>query len=72
VFDPATTIPMPMVGHVTSSYWSPNCGRSIALALVRGGHSRKGEEIHAPLPGRTVRATIADPVFFDPENRRRD
>ena len=36
-------IPMRMLGHVTSSYWSPNCGRSIALALVAGGRGRIGE-----------------------------
>ena len=29
--------PMPMIGHVTSSYYSPNLGRSIAMALVKGG-----------------------------------
>ena len=27
-----------MIGHVTSSYLSPNLGRSIAMALLRGGH----------------------------------
>src|SRR5690606_30244627 len=26
VFEPNAAVPMPMVGHVTSSYWSPNCG----------------------------------------------
>ncbi|MDZ4735667.1 MAG: sarcosine oxidase subunit alpha [Rhodospirillaceae bacterium] len=72
VFDPSAPIPMPMCGHVTSSYWSPNCERSIALALVKGGLGKKGETVHAPLIGRTVRATIVDPVFFDPENKRRD
>ncbi len=28
--------------HETSSYWSGNCGRSIALALVAGGRERIG------------------------------
>jgi sarcosine oxidase subunit alpha len=72
VFEPTAAVPMPMVGHVTSSYWSPNCGRSIALAVVRGGLERKGQAIYAPLIGRTVSAKIADPVFFDAENKRRD
>jgi sarcosine oxidase, subunit alpha len=71
VFDPSAKVPMPMCGHVTSSYWSPNCGRSIALALVRGGLGKKGSIVHSPLIGRTVKATIVDPVFFDPENQRR-
>jgi sarcosine oxidase subunit alpha len=72
VLDPGAPVPVPMSGHVTSSYWSPNCGRSIALALVKGGHGKKGETIFAALPGRSVKATIADTVFFDPENKRRD
>ena len=39
--------PLPMIGHVTSSYASPTLGRSIALALVKGGRARIGETIHA-------------------------
>ncbi len=62
--------PMPMIGHVTSSYHSANLGRSIALALVKGGRGRMGEQIHVPLIGGTISATIADPVFFDPEGTR--
>ena len=37
--------PMPTVGHVTSSYMSPNAGRSIALALLQDGISRKGDTV---------------------------
>jgi sarcosine oxidase subunit alpha len=64
--------PMPMLGHVTSSYMSPNCERSIAMALIKGGHARKGQKVHAPLAdGRVVTCTIAEgPVFFDPEGER--
>ncbi len=62
--------PMAMIGHVTSSYHSANLGRSIALALVKGGRGRIGEKVHVPLVGRTLSATIADPVFFDPEGTR--
>jgi sarcosine oxidase subunit alpha len=65
-------VPMPMLGHVTSSYYSPNCGRSIAMALVKGGLARKGEALDAPLEGGMVVACgIADtPVLFDPEGER--
>ena len=64
--------PMPMLGHVTSSYWSPNCGRSIALALVKGGLARKGSTIFAPLAdGKVVPCVVAEsPVFFDPKGER--
>jgi sarcosine oxidase subunit alpha len=63
--------PAPMAGHVTSSYLSPTLGRSIALALVKGGASRLGERVHVALSdGRTVTATLANPVFFDPQAER--
>ena len=62
--------PVPMEGWVSSSYWSPNCGRSIALALVKSGHSRKGQTVSLPLEDKVVRAKIVDPVFFDPEGER--
>lgn len=70
VFDPHQSVPVKMVGHVTSSYWSAELGRSIALAVVEGGHSRMGETVHIPMPGRTLQATIAGTVFFDPDNTR--
>jgi sarcosine oxidase subunit alpha len=63
--------PMPMIGHVSSSYRSPNLNRSIALALIKGGLARKGEKVVAPLAdGRAVACTIADPVFLDPQGER--
>jgi sarcosine oxidase, subunit alpha len=71
VDDPNASIPMPMIGHVTSSYMSVNLGRSIALAVVKGGIARKGETVHLPLEGgRTVRAEITGTVFYDPEGAR--
>ena len=36
VADPRQPVPMDMLGHVTSSYWSPALGRSIALAHGQG------------------------------------
>jgi sarcosine oxidase subunit alpha len=65
------TPPMAMLGHVSSSYHSPNVGRSIALALVKGGLAKKGQKVTAPLlDGRKIACTIVDPVFFDPEGER--
>jgi sarcosine oxidase subunit alpha len=72
VVDPSAPIPIPMVGHVTSSYRSAALGRTFALAMVKAGGSRIGERVFAPLPGRAIAATIVDSVLFDPENRRRD
>jgi sarcosine oxidase subunit alpha len=72
VLDPAGSVPMPMIGHVTSSYRSAALDRTFALAMVTAGRARLGERVFAPLPGRTIAATIHDSVLFDPENRRRD
>jgi sarcosine oxidase subunit alpha len=66
------TIPMPMIGHVTSSYASPTLGRPIALAMVERGRERHGQTIYAPLPGGTIAAEVVPPVFYDPESERHD
>jgi sarcosine oxidase subunit alpha len=63
--------PMPMIGHVTSSYMSPVLGRSIALAMLADGRKRMGETVLLPLlDGRTVEAEVADPRFYDREGAR--
>ena len=65
-----SNLPMEMVGHVTSSYYSPNLDRSIALALIKEGIEKKGKKIYIPMPNKTIEATISDPVFVDPLNER--
>ena len=73
VDDPRAPIPMPMQGHVSSSYFSACCGHSIAMALVKGGHRRMGETVYAPLAnGRVIKATITEPVFYDKEGSKPD
>jgi sarcosine oxidase, subunit alpha len=62
--------PMDMIGHVTSSYYSPNCGRSIAMAMVKNGRNRHGETVYLPYEGKVVRAKIGEPKFFDLEGAR--
>lgn len=64
--------PMEMLGHVTSSYYSPNCGRSIAMALIKGGHARHGQTLHVPLEDKVVKVTVTEPRFFDLEGERID
>jgi len=66
------TPPLPMIGHVTSSYFGARLGRSFALALVEGGRGRHGEPVWAPLRDRIIAARICPPVFYDIDNRRRD
>ena len=72
VADPAQPKPMTMLGHVTSSFWSPTLGRGFGLAMVKGGLARKGQTLYAPLGSDLVPVTIVDPVFYDPEGARRD
>ena len=62
--------PMPMEGHVTTSYFGPRVGRSIALALLKGGLARKGETVTVWTSGKVVRATVTEPVFYDAEGAR--
>jgi sarcosine oxidase subunit alpha len=65
--------PVPLLGHVTSSYPSAALGRTFALALVRAGRDRIGQRLYAPLDdGRLVAVTVAGPVAYDPEGARRD
>ena len=65
-----TSLPMTMVGHVTSSYYSPNLKRSFALALVKGGLKKKGSKLLAPMPNKTIEVEVTDPIFIDPSNER--
>ena len=70
VADPNEPKPMTMLGHVTSSYWSGNCGRSIAMALVYDGRARMGQTLYVPMADRTIAVEVSDMVFFDKEGGR--
>ncbi|MFW0795833.1 2Fe-2S iron-sulfur cluster-binding protein [Gordonia sp. CPCC 205515] len=64
--------PVPMLGHVTSSYQSAELGRPFGLALVQGGHARIGDTLHVPLDGTLVSVEVTSSVLVDPEGARRD
>lgn len=73
VLEKEIRIPMPMVGHVTSSYFSPNLGHGFALALVKGGAKRMGQTVYLPMADGTVHAAeIVSPVFLDPKGDRQN
>ncbi len=62
---------MTTIGHVTSSYFSPTLGHSIAMGLVEDGLSRMGEWLQFPVEGgKVMRAQIVDPVFYDKAGER--
>ncbi|WEX11799.1 sarcosine oxidase subunit alpha [Chelativorans sp. AA-79] len=70
VADPKQPVPMRMIGHVTSSYWSENCGRSIALALLENGRERMGERLCVPMPDGVIEVEVASMIFFDEKGER--
>jgi sarcosine oxidase subunit alpha len=73
VFDTQQSIPMTMVGHVTSSYMSATLGHAFALAVVKGGLQRMGQRVFAPLAdGTVIEAQICSSVFIDPKGERQN
>jgi sarcosine oxidase subunit alpha len=65
--------PVPMLGHVTSSYRSAALGRAFALALLADGRARHGHRVAARSVGaHPILATVTEPVFYDPQGSRRD
>ena len=65
VSDPQAAIPVDMLGHVTSSYMSSNCGRSIAMALIKDGRNLKGRTLHVTTPDGFTEARVGEPLFID-------
>ncbi|MCY4334502.1 MAG: sarcosine oxidase subunit alpha family protein [Litoreibacter sp.] len=60
-------------GRVTSTYYSANLGRGIAMGLVLNGPDRMGEVIRFPkVDGEEVHAKIVDPVFYDKEGEKQN
>jgi sarcosine oxidase subunit alpha len=61
---------IPMLGHVTSSYWSMALGAPFALALLKGGRARYGETVIARFGEDAVACKVCSPVFVDPDGTR--
>ncbi|GGL89313.1 hypothetical protein GCM10011594_06100 [Nakamurella endophytica] len=64
--------PVPMLGHVTSSYRSAALGRTFALALLSGGRARIGGTVHVVVDDVPRPAAVVSSVFVDPDGARRD
>jgi len=62
--------PTEMIGHVTSSYYSPNLKKSIALGVVKGGKNMMGQKLIIPMEKKNINVTVANPVFLDKENKK--
>jgi len=62
--------PMDMLGHVTSSYFSPNLKKSIALAVIKNGKNLKGKKLYVPMKNKIIEVTVSDTIFLDKEGSR--
>ena len=62
--------PIDMLGHVTSSYFSPNLNKSIALAVVKDGKNMMGRKLFVPMENKNISVTVANTVFYDEKNER--
>lgn len=77
---PGGAPPVPMLGHVTSSYYSAELGRSIALAVVKDGIARRKPEgiaagrdtVYAWARGSSHKVKIVSPIFLDPKGERQN
>jgi len=57
-------------GWVTSAAHSPALGRTVALAMLRGGRARLGQTLFVHDLERKGEATVVSPAFLDPEGKR--
>ncbi|MFM9980901.1 MAG: sarcosine oxidase subunit alpha [Burkholderiales bacterium] len=62
----------PSIGHVTSSYYSPNLESAFALALIVNGRAMHGQTVHCVQGDDLKPMQVVDPVFIDKEGKRRD
>ncbi len=77
---PDASLPVAMLGHVTSSYFSPELNRSIAMAVVRDGIQRRSDDsrkagrdvLFAYSRGTTHKVKVVSPVFVDPKGERQN
>ncbi len=62
-----------MIGRVTSTYYSANLGKGIAMGLIKHGLDRMGEIVEFPgTDGKTYKAKIVDPIFFDKDGEKQN
>jgi sarcosine oxidase subunit alpha len=57
-------------GHVTSSHWSPELQRPVALGMLARGSERLGEKIRIHHLGTVIEAEVVEVPFIDPKGER--
>jgi sarcosine oxidase subunit alpha len=70
IADPDAPSPAPMLGHVTSSYWSAALERGFAMALIKDGAERHGDRLWAWSLGKAHPVRVRDTNFYDVEGAR--
>ncbi len=64
--------PINYLGHISSSYHSPNLNYCISMAMIKGGNKLIGKKLYVSTSKGTknIPVEIVSPVFIDPENKR--
>ena len=63
--------PIEMLGHVTSSYFSPTLKHSVAMALIKGGKRKIGSRLYVSTSDlNTIPVEVVETSFIDPKNER--
>ncbi len=63
--------PIKMLGHVTSSYFSPTLEHCIAMALIKDGNRKIGTKLFVSTPNhQSIPVEVVKPIFLDPNNER--
>ena len=65
-------IPVEYLGHVSSSYHSPNLNHCFAMAMIKGGNKLMGSKlfVSSTYGTKNIPVEVVSPVFIDPENKR--
>jgi sarcosine oxidase subunit alpha len=70
VDDPNQPVPMKMIGWVSSSYWSENAQKPIAMALIEDGFNLMGKKLYVPMTNEVIEVEVCKAVFVDEEGGR--
>ena len=64
--------PIEYLGHISSSYYSPNLNHCISMAMIKGGNKLIGKTLFVSTPSgiKNIPVEIVKPIFIDPENKR--
>jgi sarcosine oxidase subunit alpha len=70
-FNDSIQTPVPMLGHITSSYHSPIMGHTFGLAVLKDGRNLIGTKAFASTSNqKTIPIEIVKPIFYDEKNER--